>query len=103
MRRGSLATIAAVGPLLTATLTATEGLDVTVLHTTTVAPFDGETLRAQSPHGRVVLVEPFYADTLIPEVTAAMGSCPFASRRLACHMRVPPATALQSNMTRRSA
>jgi transketolase len=76
MRQGSLATVAVVGPLLTATLTATEGLDVTVLYYTTVAPFDGETLRAQSPHGRVVLVEPFYADTLIPEVTAAMGSAP---------------------------
>ncbi len=76
IRQGSLATVAVVGPLLTATLAATEGLDVTVLYYTTVAPFDGETLRAQSPHGRVVLVEPFYADTLIPEVTAAMGSMP---------------------------
>ena len=76
IRQGSLATVAVVGPLLTATLTATEGLDVTVLYYTTVAPFDGETLRAQSPDGRVVLVEPFYADTLIPEVTAAMGSAP---------------------------
>ncbi len=76
IRQGALATVAADGPLLTATLAATKGLDVTVLYYTTVAPFDGETLRAQSPHGRVVLVEPFYADTLIPEVTAAMGSIP---------------------------
>ncbi len=76
IRQGSLATVAVVGPLLTATLAATEGLDVTVLYYTTAAPFDGETLRAQSPDGRVVLVEPFYADTLIPEVTAAMGSAP---------------------------
>ena len=76
LRQGSLATVAVVGPMLTATLAATEGLDVTVLYYTTVAPFDGETLRAQSPHGRVILVEPFYADTLIPAVTAAMGSIP---------------------------
>lgn len=76
IRQGSLATVAAVGTMLTSTLAATEGLDVTVLYYTTVAPFDGETLRTQSPHGRIMLVEPFYADTLIPEVTAAMGRAP---------------------------
>lgn len=76
IRQGSRATVAAVGPMLGATLAATEGLDVTVLYYTTVAPFDSATLQEHSPHGRVVLVEPFYADTLIPEVTAAMGSVP---------------------------
>lgn len=76
MRHGSRATVVVVGPLLSAALAATEDMDVTVLYYTTVAPFDRETLRASSPHGRVVLVEPFYAGTLIPEVTAAMGSIP---------------------------
>jgi transketolase len=85
IRRGSedaLATVIAVGPMLTATLEATVGLDVTVLYYTTVAPFDGETLRAQSGlsgssgYGRVALVEPFYAGTLIPEVTEALGGIP---------------------------
>jgi len=76
IRQGSLATVAAVGPMLAPTLAATEGLDVTVLYYTTVAPFDSSTLREHSPHGRIVLVEPFYADTLIPEVTAAMVSTP---------------------------
>lgn len=76
VRQGSQATIAAVGPMLSAVLAATEGMDVTVLYYTTVVPFDGETLRTLSPHGKVVLVEPFYAGTLIPEVTAAMGSTP---------------------------
>ncbi|HET8909074.1 MAG TPA: transketolase C-terminal domain-containing protein [Ktedonobacterales bacterium] len=72
----SRATIVAVGPMLSATLAATEGLDVTVLYYTTVVPFDGETLRSRRPHGHVILVEPFYAGTLIPEVTAAMGDIP---------------------------
>jgi len=76
IRQGSLATVAAVGPMLAPTLAATEGLDMTVLYYTTVAPFDSSTLREHSPHGRIVLVEPFYADTLIPEVTAAMVSTP---------------------------
>jgi transketolase len=72
----SRATIAAIGPMLSATLAATEGLDVTVIYYTTVAPFDGETLRAYSPHGKVMLVEPFYAGTLVLEVTAAMRDIP---------------------------
>lgn len=76
IREGSQATVAVVGPMLSTVLAATEGLDVTVLYYTTVAPFDGETLREHSPHGRVMLVEPFYAGTLIPEVTAAMGNMP---------------------------
>ena len=79
IREGSRATVIAVGPMLEVTLEATEGLDVTVLYYTTVAPFDGEALRArigQSAHGRIALVEPFYAGTLVPEVTEAMGSVP---------------------------
>ena len=76
VRQGSRATVVAVGPMLAATLAATEGLDVTVLYYTTVAPFDGEALRAQSAHGRIALVEPFYADTLIPDVVDAMGGAP---------------------------
>lgn len=79
VREGTRATVIAVGPMLTATLAATEGLDVTVLYYTTVAPFDGEALRAQSgqgKHGRIALVEPFYAGTLIPEITEAMGGAP---------------------------
>ena len=76
IRQGARATVVAVGPMLAATLVATEGLDVTVLYYTTVAPFDGEALRAQSAHGRIALVEPFYADTLIPDVMAAMGGAP---------------------------
>ena len=76
VRQGSRATVVAVGPMLAATLAATEGLDVTVLYYTTVAPFDGEALRAQSGHSRIALVEPFYADTLIPDVVDAMGGAP---------------------------
>ena len=76
VREGSRATVAVVGPMLSTLLAAMEGMDVTVLYYTTVAPFDSETLQARSPHGKIVLVEPFYAGTLIPEVTAAMGHTP---------------------------
>jgi transketolase len=76
VRRGTQATVVAVGPMLAPVLEATEGLDVTVLYYTTVAPFDGETLRATSQHGRVALVEPFYAGTLTPEIMTALASVP---------------------------
>lgn len=76
VRTGTQATVVAVGPALAPTLAATEGLDVTVLYYTTPVPFDGEALRAASPHGRIVLVEPFYAGTLVPEIVAAMGHIP---------------------------
>jgi transketolase len=76
VRTGTQATVVAVGPALAATHAATEGLDVTVLYYTTAVPFDGETVRAASPHGRIVLVEPFYAGTLTPEIVAAMGHSP---------------------------
>jgi transketolase len=76
VRTGTQATVVAVGPALASTRAATEGLDVTVLYYTTAVPFDGETLRAASPHGRIVLIEPFYAGTLVPEIVAAMGHIP---------------------------
>jgi transketolase len=76
VREGSRATVVAVGPMLERLLEAVADLDVTVLYYTTVAPFDGETLRAHAPHGDVLLVEPFYEGTLTPEVMAAMGRLP---------------------------
>ena len=41
VRRGAGATVIALGPVLDAVLAATEGLDVTVLYSATVRPFDG--------------------------------------------------------------
>lgn len=72
VRRGSLATVIAVGPTLTSVLEAARTLDVTVLYYTTVAPFDGETLRDNCPSGRIVVVEPLYEGTLAHDVVSAM-------------------------------
>jgi transketolase len=76
VRRGRRATVFAVGPMLAPALAAVADLDVTVLYCTTVAPFDGETLREASASGDIVLVEPYYAGTLVPDVVAAMGRTP---------------------------
>ncbi len=82
VQRGKLATVIAVGPMLAATLSAVEGLDVTVLYCTTVAPFDAATLQAVSQSNKIVLVEPYYAGVLIPDICAAMGRIPVAIESL---------------------
>jgi transketolase len=82
IRRGARATVVAVGPMLTRTLAATEGLDVTVLYTASVAPFDAEGFAAVAGDDpSVIAVEPFYEGTLTPALTDALRHVPsrFAS------------------------
>jgi len=76
VRRGSAATVIAVGPMLDRVLSATDGLDVTVLYATTVRPFDGETLRAQLSGVAVVLVEPYLQGTSAMCVSEALRHIP---------------------------
>ena len=76
VKRGKQATVIAVGPMLAAVLSAVEGMDVTVLYCTTIAPFDGETLRATSQSSNIVIVEPYYEGVLVPDVCKAMKHVP---------------------------
>jgi transketolase len=76
VKQGKKATLIAVGPMLYSVLPAVEDMDVTVLYCTTVAPFDGETLRAASQSNKIVLVEPYYEGVLVPDVCAAMRHTP---------------------------
>jgi transketolase len=82
VRRGSRATVVVVGPLLTRTLAACEGLDVSVLYTASVAPFDAAGLAAAAgPDPLVIAVEPFYEGTSLPALADALRHVPsrFAS------------------------
>ena len=63
VRRGTGATVVAVGPMLDPVLAAVEGLDISVLYANTVRPFDAEGLRAVLDTPAVVLVEPYLAGT----------------------------------------
>ena len=63
VRRGSGGTVVAVGPMLDPVLSATEGIDVTVLYATTVRPFDAQTLISTLGSADVILVEPYLAGT----------------------------------------
>jgi transketolase len=78
IKRGTAATVIAVGPLLEDTLQAVADLDVTVLYCTTVAPFDSETLRRECQGGQIVLVEPYYEGGLTMDIMAAMQRQPVA-------------------------
>jgi transketolase len=72
VKRGTQATVIAVGAALARVLPAVEDLDVTLLYCTTVAPFDDETLRAVSESDNIVLVEPYYEGALVADICAAM-------------------------------
>jgi transketolase len=75
VRRGTGPTVLSLGPTLDAVLEATAGLDATVLHATTVRPFDARTLRAVA--GRdIVLVEPWFVGTSAHRVAEALADRP---------------------------
>lgn len=82
LRRGSLATVVVVGPLLSRTLQACDGLDVSVVYATSVRPFDADGLAAVvGEHPLVIAVEPFYEGTLTPALAETLRHVPsrFAS------------------------
>ncbi|GHB31833.1 transketolase [Streptomyces viridiviolaceus] len=78
VREGRSGVVVAVGPVLDAVLTATEGLDVTVLYATTVRPFDTAALRraTETAGTDVVLVEPYLAGTSTAVVNDALSDVP---------------------------
>jgi transketolase len=75
-RRGSRATVIAVGPMLDRTLAATADMDVTLLYATTLNPFDADTLGRELAGDDVVVVEPFFAGTLAAPISEALRDRP---------------------------
>jgi transketolase len=77
VRRGSRATVVAVGPMLDRTVAAVEGMDVTVLYATSVAPFDEDGLAREVADGPdVISVTPFLGGTFTPMLTSALAARP---------------------------
>ncbi len=76
VRRGSGATVLALGPVLDEVLEATRGHDVTVLYAHSVRPFDAATFRAVLTSPDVVLVEPWLAGTSARCVADALVDVP---------------------------
>lgn len=71
VRRGQRATILVVGPMLSAALEATELMDVTVLYTASVRPFDRQTLRNETGD-LIIVVAPFLAGALTSIITECL-------------------------------
>lgn len=83
IRAGSRGVVLAVGPTLDRVLAATSGLDVSVLYTATVRPFDGKALRAAAGESAdVVLVEPYLAGTSTHYAEEALADVPHRLRSL---------------------
>lgn len=77
IRQGTRGVVIAVGPMLDRVLQATEGMDVTVLYTSTVRPFDAEGLRAAVRDvADVALVEPYLRGTSAHCVADALADRP---------------------------
>ncbi|WP_406628918.1 transketolase family protein [Amycolatopsis sp. WGS_07] len=77
IREGERGVVIAVGPMLDRVLRATAGMDVTVLYTSTVRPFDVEGLRAaMTDVADVALVEPYLKGTSAHCVTDALADRP---------------------------
>ena len=77
VRRGSRAVVVALGPVLDDVLEATTGLDVTVVYSRDVRPFDAHGLRSLvSAPADVVLVEPWLAGTSAHVVADALRDVP---------------------------
>jgi transketolase len=76
VRRGRRGTVVAVGPMLDSVLSATEGIDVTVLYATTIRPFDAQTLISTLGSPDVILVEPYLAGTSTRCVAEALAHVP---------------------------
>ncbi len=76
VRRGSGATVIALGPVLDDVLGATADRDVTVLYAHSVRPFDAATFRRVLNVADVVLVEPWLAGTSARVVSDALRDVP---------------------------
>jgi len=76
VKKGSKATIVAVGPMLELAMRALGDEDVTILYYTTVAPFDGETLIKNITNDKILLMEPSYRAGLMPIIAEVVHGRP---------------------------
>lgn len=72
VRRGSKATVLAIGPMLELAMRALQDEDVTILYYSTVVPFDEGTLQENCANDRVLLMEPAYQGGILPLVIKAL-------------------------------
>jgi len=65
LKKGSKATIIAIGPVLDVTLQAAKDEDVDILYYSTIIPFDSKTLqKSMEKKSKIMVIEPFYSGTI---------------------------------------
>lgn len=72
IRKGSKATVLAVGPMLELAMRALQDEDVTILYYTTVMPFDEDALRENCVNDRLLIMEPAFQGGILPQIMKAL-------------------------------
>jgi transketolase len=76
IKKGTQATVIAVGPMLDRVREACKDLDVTILYYTTLQPFDCETLRNNIHGGKIIVCEPYYSGGIAVDIAMAAAGHP---------------------------
>ena len=72
LQEGGGATVISVGPTLDIVLESCAGLDVEIIYLSTIRPLDEDLIRQKCKSGKVLLVEPYYAGALLPDLITAL-------------------------------
>lgn len=72
IKKGSKATVIAIGPMLEDVIRACQNEDVTILYYTTISPFDSEILKINCDSGKILLCEPYYEGILTHNIISAL-------------------------------
>ncbi|OZC79547.1 transketolase [Rhodococcus sp. 06-462-5] len=72
LQQGNSGTVISIGPMTDRVLAAASGRDVTVLHASTIRPFDSASLREKLTAPDVMIVEPYLAGTSVLQVNRAL-------------------------------
>lgn len=100
VKRGTKATIIAVGTMLPAVMEAAADLDVTILYYTTVRPFDRKTLLQNLPTNKILLCEPYYTGALTTEIVMTCRDNPVCLDFVGMSCEVPKTYGtVQENLT----
>ena len=64
IKKGKKLTVVAIGPMLDSVIEASSDLDITILYYNCVWPFDSELLRKNIDSRKILVIEPFYENTM---------------------------------------
>jgi len=69
IKKGSRATVLAIGSMLDRVMEACREIDVTILYYTTLTPFDSEILKSNCESNKIVVCEPYYSGALAYDIS----------------------------------